>query len=273
MITSGEYSSDNMNAFVSYLTNAGVTSDIIQFDSSITDNIMNDRILDEEYIFHKNNYLIQTNNRALQELHDVDTVLGRSIYQIHQLNIGINRLLEYETQNHMKFDTVMKTRFDLWYHQDFCPILPSRDTLDAETILTLNDTVKQVFRSRGICASSNEFKDFLKSQSIQMPNYTVPDNILSISLGGKYLSNYHAIESVLNGKRNILYSFNDYMIFGNRDDFVKLQDLIYEYGKLRYEGLSLYHYYAAEANYLMFCFKHDITPIMYLEDYLCKIIR
>ena len=43
--------------------------------------------------------------------------------QFHQLQIGLKTLIDYEKQNNVKYDLIMKTRFDIEYPDKFFPYL------------------------------------------------------------------------------------------------------------------------------------------------------
>ena len=59
--------------------------------------------------------------------------------------------------------------------------------------------------------------------------------------------------------------YNDHIIFGSREQFIKLSYLYDNYGIMD-TSLNINHYYAQEAQLLIFCFNYNINPIMYLHD-------
>ena len=187
------------------------------------------------------------------------------------MQIGIDALISYEQRNSVKFNVVMKTRFDVVYHDGFYPYVPS-DTSNIKDRILINDTVKRVFEKRGIDVMSDEYADLLRVNAIKSPNFCVCEDLTNYSLGGRYLSNYHGLNSIKNGSQNILYCINDHIIFGKHDDFVKLRNFVNEFGKIN-TNKEIFHYYAPEAQLLMYCFNHDITPIMYLHDDIMTVCR
>ena len=58
--------------------------------------------------------------------------------------------------------------------------------------------------------------------------------------------------------------YNDYVIFGKRQNFIKLKYFFDEFGIIDH-SLNINHSFAAESQLLIFCFSKQINPIMYFH--------
>ena len=165
----------------------------------------------------------------------------------------------YEKKNNILFDVCMKTRFDINYPEKFYPFVhtPNTDIIDK---ITLNNENKMFFQR--YFTNINDHIHFLKQQKIKLPDCWSSHR--KYNFGGYYLNNYISLENITNGSDEILYMYNDYVIFGKRQNFIKLKDFFDEYGIIDH-SLNINHSFAAESQLLIFCFEKQINPIMYLH--------
>lgn len=258
MIVSGGYDKNQMDFFISQLIKSNIS---VEIENLVYEEYMkehNKKIKDNEYLEEKIKYLNQ-NNEAHKEIRDVDKSMERHNIQFFQLKKGIEKMIEYETKNKILFNLCMKTRFDVRYPENFYPLTHSNDSSILEKIY-LNKENNDYFIKK--FEDINNLINFLKNQYIVLPKCrTVHGNI---SLGGDYLNNYISLENIVNGSNNILYMYNDHFIFGNRNEFIKLKNLVHEYGTMKTD-LNINHYFAPESQLLIFCFNNKINPIMYFH--------
>ena len=270
IVISGVFDNDKINWFKLELDKRNVFYNILLFDVNDTDKITEEKIKNRDYIDIKSQYL-KINNYANKEILDIDNYLKKASYQFHQLLIGINDIIDFESKNNIKFLCIMKTRFDIKYHNKFYPRV--NENLPIEDKLLVNNHIKDIFKNKyHIDITSNEFLLDLKSKKIVYPNCRVEEKYFSISLGGAYLYNSASVENIKNGDNNILYCLNDHVLFGKRDVFLKLNNLVYSYGIIRTK-LNINHYYAEESQLLIFCIENNINPVMYLDKDIHDIIR
>lgn len=258
MVISGKYD-NRINEFITQRSIQNITVDVIPFDTIETSAFNNAKINNNKYIQNKNKYL-SADNLARREIENPDNYLNGATYQFYQLKKGIDKMKEYETSNNMSFDVCMKTRFDVKYPIHFYPFVHN-ETAPAEDKIFLNNENREYFKS--IFHNVHDIIHFLKQENITLPQCRTP--YYKFSFGGSYLNNYISLENIANGSNKILYMYNDHVIFGNRENFIDLDNLFDEYGMID-SSLNIHHYYAPEAQLLMYCFKRGINPIMYLHD-------
>ena len=198
----------------------------------------------------KEKYLSQ-NNIAHYEINkdNIDFMNNKYSYQFYQLKIGIEKMLEYEINNSTKFNVCMKSRFDTAFTNLFYPYVPNND-VDIFSKICLDDEFK-ILISNKFDNSIDNLITYLKNQNIELPNCRVINE--NDSFGGNYFNNFISIYNIKNGSDNILYSYQDYYIWGNRDVFIKLIDFFDNYSVIE-TSLNIPHYYAPEAQLLLFCF-------------------
>lgn len=271
VVISGVFDKDKIDWFKLELDKRNVFHNTILFDVNDSNKLTQEKIKNREYLEIKSRYL-NINNYAKKEIWNVDNYLKKAAYQFHQLSIGIKDIIEFENNNNIKFLCMMKTRFDVSYHNNFYPVYATEDS-PIEDKLLVNNHIKDIFKNKyHIDITSNEFLLDLKSKKIIHPNCRVREDHFSTSLGGAYLYNWASLENIKNGDNNILYCFNDHVLFGKRDVFLKLNNLIYSYGIIRTD-LNINHFYAEESQLLMFCIENKINPLMYLDKDIHDIIR
>ena len=188
------------------------------------------------------------------------------IRQYHQLQIGIDRLLEYEEKHSFHFDICMRMRFDTCIKDnDFYPHCPEKDVLSK---LTFNDYILTKLRTKMVelnIDTIEEYAKFVKNNPITVPEMfsSYPET----SFGSLFFNNYISIENISRGQENILYCFWDHLFFGKRDTFVKLRNFFNEYGKiestLNQNGMSAF--FCPECQLLLYCFHNNINPLMYMS--------
>lgn len=260
LVLSGSFQRDNLNDF---LVDTGVTSQCIDYTTDMCDAYM---LRSQGYADCKARYLAAgVPSDARREIPEPDTYVKQAVYQFHQLQIGL------DVASAGAFDVVMKTRFDVWYHPGFYPDVPIIDAPVEDRIL-MNETVKRVYRSKGIDVTSPEYIEFLRRNPVVLPQCRVHPELYHYSLGGSYLSNHIALTRVLDGSTAIVYCLNDHVIFGRSQDMISLRGLFDEYA-CRPSPVDVTHFYAQEAQLMIFCFNHGLNPIMYLHDSIHTIIR
>jgi len=271
IIISGEYDRERIDWFKSELDRMNVTWNIIFFDTTETDRLTDIKLKNPNFIVLKDRY-INTHTYAKNEISNVDAFTKNACYQFHQILIGINDILIFEKKTDIQFECIMKTRFDVKYHSDFFPNYP-KDSSSFEEKLCFNEKIRFLIKNvYNIDTSSDDFIQQLKNKRIIYPECRVSQDFFSKSFGGTYLYNWHSLENIKNGDSNILYCLNDHVLFGNRDVFLKLSNLLDSYGTIEC-SININHYYAQEAQLLMFCIKNKINPLMYHDKEIHDIIR
>lgn len=260
LVVSGEYDKVQMENFILQMKKiTKIDIELYEYNIDEVDEIYNSKINNDKYLNLKGKYLSQ-NNSARYDINDVDKYLKICILQFYQLSKGIEKMIEYETGNNIIFDLCMKTRFDVEYPDNFYPLIHGHDAPLIEKIF-LNKENTNFFLA--IFDNIDGFIHFLKNQNIILPTCRTPHK--KFSFGGSYLNNYLSLENIKAGNNDILYMYNDHIIFGSRDQFVKLKEFVFDYGIME-TPLNINHFFAAEAQLLIFCFNNNINPIMYLHD-------
>ena len=188
-----------------------------------------------------------------------DYCIKRATYQHYQLKKGIESMIHYEEKNDITFDVAMKTRFDLYYPPNFYPWIHPKNASILDKIC-LNEENKYFL--------GEKWRDIDRQVAYFKEN---PWPRRADSLGGENFNNYISPENIKNGSDHILYMYNDFLIFGNKMDFVKLAGLFDAYG-LMDTSLIMGRRYSAESQTLIFCFNHGIDPIMYTHNYMFDMI-
>jgi len=215
-------------------------------------------------------------NKAKGEIQKIMTTTIHTIYdtnhgpfgfhlQWHQLEIGINHLLEYEQKNNIIFDMGVRMRFDTSIvDRDFYPYMPENDLLKQ---ITFNNKIETQLKTKmnelGI-STIDQYIQFMKDNQITFPKYIsdYPDT----SFGCYFFNNYVSLENIKNCKeKNILYCFVDHLIFGKRDTFIKLKDFFKKIGtyesNLNQKGMQAF--FSSECQLLNFGFNNDINLLIY----------
>jgi hypothetical protein len=198
---------------------------------------------------------LNSSNYAKKEISDPSVYIIGVMRQLYQVRIGIDSINQYERNNKIKFNVIMKTRFDIAYPEDFYPHIPGGSLID-----------KISFNGMGISFNTHNIEEYiiwLKQQQIILPNCRVSCDF-SKSFGGAYMYNYQSLENISKGDDNILYCFNDHFFFSKREVFVKLYDFINIYGTVYNNNIQ--HTFAAEAQLLIACFHVNISPLMFLPN-------
>ena len=228
--------------------------------------INNNKIKTEKYIEIKFNYL-NSYNHAKNEIFNIEDSLNKFSRQFHQLQIGISKLLEFESTHNITFDILMKTRFDVYYPPNFYPHLFHESECLLKKLL-FNDTNIDLFQS---CMRSNNIQNledlsqFIKQQEIKLPKCRINFDYINMTFGGWNFYNTIALENIINGSDDILYSFNDFFYFAKRSVFLQLKDLFKECFVLEPNGTlgPLHHIYAPESQLIMYCLEKNINILMY----------
>ena len=257
VIVSGRYDENRMKQFIQDMNVINISVELHEFQQHYIDKEHFAKINTEKYIQKKEEYLHQKNIAKI-EIGDPDYYIFSGTYQFYQLRQGIQEMMHYEKRNEMTFDICMKTRFDIEYPKHFYPFIHDKDSSFIDKIY-LNPENKSYFEKK--IENIEDHIYLLKENPIELPECRTPYD----SFGGAYFNNYISLENIKNGSNDILYMYNDYIIFGNREQFIKLEGFFSEYGIMD-TSLNIYHYYAQEAQILIYCFNHNIDPIMYKHD-------
>jgi hypothetical protein len=259
LVISGEYDKVQIEKFILQMKLKTIDVELCEYHIDETNELHYSTIHNNKYLKLREKYLSE-NNVAKNEISDVDHYLKIILHQFYQLSKGIDNMIEYEKRSNTSFNVCMRTRFDLEYPINFYPLIHENDAPLLDKIF-LNKENTDYFLT--ISNDIDQFIQFLKSQKIILPSCRTP--YYKFSFGGSYLNNYVSLENIKAGCNNILYMYNDHVIFGSREQFIKLKQFVFEYGTME-TPLNINHFFAAEAQLLIFCFNNNINPIMYLHD-------
>ena len=258
-IISGEYNKNLVLDFIIQMKMLNISIEQYDFNINETQDAYNLKINNDFFLLKKNEYL-NKNNYAIKEINNPEIFIKNGACQFYQLSMGIEKMKNYEINNNIVFNVCMKTRFDINYPNNFYPFIHNNDASILDKIY-FNKENKFFFDN--IINDIDTLIRFLKNEKIKLPECRTP--YFKYSFGGSYLNNYISLENIKNGFNNILYMYNDHIIFGSREQFIKLSYLYDNYGIMD-TSLNINHYYAQEAQLLIFCFNYNINPIMYLHD-------
>jgi hypothetical protein len=180
-------------------------------------------------------------------------------YQITQIQIGLQGLYNYD----ISFNTIMRTRFDVYYTTEIIPYSNPNCELVPHSIE--HEYKRHVLFRRFKFSTVESFMDTLQYTHFET-NLRVFGVVRMLGFGGKYYNN----TDVLNTKPK-LYMYNDHILIGRPEVFQsfldcwnlftdekKLRDVIFTSG-IRY-------ILAPEAMFQLLCLGNGITPIMYNDD-------
>lgn len=259
LVISGDYDKVQIENFILQTKLKKIDIELCEYNMDEINEIHNSKMNNDKYLKLKETYLSE-NNVAKNEIYDVDKYIETISHQFYQLSKGIEKMKEYEKRNNILFGVCMRTRFDVEYPNNFYPLIHENDAPLLDKIF-LNKENADFFLT--ISNDIDRFIHFLKNQKIILPSCRTPH--YKFSFGGSYLNNYLSLENIKAGSNNILYMYNDHVIFGSREQFVKLKQFVFECGIME-TPLNINHFFAAEAQLLIFCFNNNINPIMYLHD-------
>jgi hypothetical protein len=212
---------------------------------------------------------MELNTNAHKEINDPYTNQHNvETPQLHQISIGIKKMIEYQNKANIFFDVVFKTRFDVKYPCLFYPsIQKSNNIID---ILTHNKINKEFIvnsMKKYNLKTIHDLIEFNKQNKIVLPNCRVDRDHFNISFGGPLFYNYITLEKVLNNTENILYSYNDHFYFANNLTFCKI-DSFFDNAFILDEFIPelLYHIYCPETQLINCALHSDIKIIVYYND-------
>lgn len=185
------------------------------------------------------------------------SIMNQFTFQFYQLKQGIKELLNKEVENNFKFDTILKTRYDTTYPDYFYPHYKD-DTDSLDNKIFFDEKIKEYMKIEDII----QYQKTLEKSKIIMPRCRVVNR--KNSLGGAFYYN-KSIINIINGSNDILYCFNDSFFCSKRDIFIKLENFFDMFGMLKNDDIV--HFYAPEAQLIIFCLENNITPIMYMRDF------
>ena len=263
---------NDINIIKQFCDNNNLNNIIIQYGLNTYKNDFKNKnsqkILNHKYQNIKHNYL-NLNNNAKKEIINIDEYLFKSSVQYHQLKVGINELLQYEKNNNILFDVIMRTRFDVYYQELFYPkVYDINDELYYKIFYNnINLDLAYKTCNKLNINTVNQLCSFLSKQKINLPNDRINFDLINVSLGGWNYYNSQSLNNIINGNNDILYSFNDFFYFGKRDVFIKLCSLFDDCFLLdNGDDLNIHNIYAPESQLIMFCAKNNIQILMYDEN-------
>jgi hypothetical protein len=258
-VINGEYDENMVKNTFDILSVPLVIVDYNNYIQEYND-MVDSKINSEEYQKLKHDYF-QKNTSATREVYNIDDNTRFNSIQPHLIKVGIDTLLDYEKENNIKYDVIMKTRFDMAYPDTFYPNIPEGTLLSK---LTFNESLKDKFL-KGLKENNLDIDSlipFLKNQKINSDNCRINMALLQISFGGDFCYNYKSLENILNGSDEILYSFNDFYFFGKRDIFLKFKRFSEEM-YIKPTSLDIPHFYITESQMCIFCDNNNIDYLMY----------
>jgi hypothetical protein len=204
-----------------------------------------------------------THNVAHNEILDPDAKEFLFV-QFHQIKKGLEQLLRIEERDNIKYDIIMKSRFDIKMKDMFYPHLPC----DILHKICFNDEILHSFMHKltqlNIDLDITKVVDYIKECKIEKPRCRVDSQLLKISFGGMYAYNHASLSHILNGSDDVLYAFNDFIIFAKRNVMLKLIHIFDDCAEKESE-IYLPHFYAQEAQLYLFCINNNIDILMYTE--------
>jgi hypothetical protein len=255
--------SDDYNQLSLFFNNLDIKVQIIDY-TKYSDEYMCDsfnKINSPEYIKFK-----ESNLKACLSIKDPDGYSIRHTWiQYHQLKIGITTLDKYIRDTGIDFNIVCKTRFDSKYPTEFFPHIPS--STDALTILSFDaynkDKILESMEKYNI-KDINDIINFNKQLRLRSPH--IPIEHSALCFGGRVCYNYKSIENIIVSTDNIMYSFNDYYFFSNKNTFMKLVNIYGDSCLYSNDNPDLSnHTFCPEAQLMIYCLNNNIDIIMYPE--------
>lgn len=263
-IISGDYDHDIMNKYIDQITSEQIKCKLLIFDKEQLVNINDQKVNDSKFIALSKEYATKDYSCKAREIpsptstiHHGTRYLDLATYQFYQVTQGIQDIKSYENMHNLRFDVVMRTRFDTAYPNWFYPKIYHHNV----------DPLQKIYYSDHIRSAMGipDIKHHivrLSQQKFQGAECRVKDHMRSF--GGAYFNNYMSLAMILQGSDDILYCFNDHFFFGKREVFMKLENFFSDFGMLPFDYDKIRHFYAQEAQLLIYCFHNNIQPIMYL---------
>ena len=265
-IVSGQDGFTEVREFSEKLTEKNISTELHQFEIEQASDGFARKFSNQSYLDQVSKYTIHKSD-AYKEIWDPTAWTKLGALQFFQLKIGIEKMLDYEKNSGIVLDVCMKTRFDTNYPENFYPFVHNKDATYLDKIY-FNAENKAFFSTK--IPDIKTHIEFLKTNQISLPSCRTEH--IDVSFGGSYFSNYLSLENIEGGNDRILYMYNDFFIFGSRTEFIELQYLFDEYGCIE-TNLIIPHYFAQEAQVLLFCFSRGISPIMYKRLEIDKLLQ
>lgn len=224
----------------------------------------NNKIFDIIYDKYKN-----LNTQGFVEIPDPKTTKNNIILQFYQLYIGMSTLRQYQEDKNINFDITWRTRFDLFYPNDFYPHLPKSD--DIFDILCFNQKNKKLLlevMNKYCMKSIDDIITYNKENVVRPPHCRILNkDHWYISFGSEYVSNYKSLEYIKSGNYNIIYSFGHQFEFGETKNMLIFEKLFDYFWINEPIDPNIYtHYYAPENQIMQFCLDNNL-PILCYRDY------
>lgn len=259
-VVSGNYDKKRLEELFDTLR---IKSLILTYDIDEYTNLMKVKQNNVKYMELRKKYMQNTNNLALAEIADPN--LNASLFiQFHQIKKGLEYMLFVERNTNIQYDIIMKSRFDIRMKDMFYPHMPN----DLLHKICFNDEILRSFtntlHSLQIEFDIHKVVNYIDGCTIEQPKCRVDNKLLTISFGGMYAYNSKSITNILHGRDNILYAFNDFIIFAKRDIMLKFIHIFDDCAQ-KESNFPLPHFYALEAQLYLFCMNNDIDILMYTE--------
>lgn len=179
----------------------------------------------------KNQLFIYNHSKLYRGKTDILDGIKQHTMQFNQLQLGIHKLKSIEEISNFKFDIIMKTRFDIHIPSYFVPLMREKQETFIKKI-NQNDVLLKRFNNKmnALNWHESEIEEHLKKkESINKMNTQSFIEYQDLTFGATNVYNYLVLNRIRNGSNNIIYAFRDYLIFGSRDDFIKLERFYDEY--------------------------------------------
>ncbi len=185
--------------------------------------------------------------------------------QYYQLYIGLKTLRTYINNTGTDFDIVCKTRFDCIYQESFYPHVPTCDNI-IESICFYNTTIMNKLHEHNI-TNLDDLIQFNLYNRLPLPYGHITEYHAGLSFGGMVCYNYQSLQNIKNhGLTNVLFAFNDYYYFGNKNTFFKLLNIFDDSCFYKPQNPDLYnHYFCPESQFMNYCLNNNIDIVMYPE--------
>ena len=204
--------------------------------------------------------LKESNTKACLAIKDPDGYSIRHTWiQYHQLKIGIIALEKYIHDTGVDFNIICKTRFDSKYPIGFFPHIPS--TADPLLSLSFDSYNKEKILESMAKYNIKDIDGIINFNRVtRLISSHIPIEHYALCFGGRVCYNYKPIENIKVSTDNLMYSFNDYYFFSNKETFMKLKKLYNDSCLYSNDNPDLFnHTFCPESQLMIFCLNNNIS--------------
>jgi len=218
-------------------------------------------------------------------------MLDRGCVQMLQIFQGLELITRVEEQRGFTFDFVMRSRFDIVYPIDFCPVFQQSSSF-LDRYFPHSEQQKQRYQDACRALHWNPTVYHMDTvPPLDPPTLRIPAQYWPVNFGGTYflarqLPADTSTDSTARGGDivydastarggNILWCYNDFVLVGSRSTFFRFQNAFDMYDTdvvALAKDLGIYHGGAQEAQWIMFSHFLHVPIIMYLGDQ-CRMVR